>query len=373
MEFYMFLEAVGILTILNILVLRIKAGKFSIGGVAEVATLYLIVSIVSGGIILVGFILLLINSNSSILSQIEWYIIVGNHNYIGNWFWVSSMNLMVPGILMLVVGMSFKLGLFPLHYWLSDLYEGTSSMFLVLYNLLIKPVLFIWFMRVYLLYSFSLCDFTALLVGLGIGSILSGFFGSLDAISLKAFLAYSGIFQVGFTVLSLVPGGLWQGVETAVFYYVAYTFHIIPVLIVLSTYEGAKLGYQKSTNIIDLQNLCRRNIFKSSVIALSFFSFIGLPPTLGFFSKMSLIFYITDMLGIGCGLFLVIMTLGSSYYYLRVIKVIFFSSQEYRNSYSVLTRLDFTWCFYMSVYILVTVGIIFCVYVDQVHSLILSA
>jgi len=239
-----------------------------------------------------------------------------------------SNGLQLFGFILFFTGFAFKLSAVPFHLWTADVYEGAPIAVTSYLSVISKgSIVFIFITILYTLfrnYESVWYDMLAIVI------VLSITVGNLFAIrqnNIKRFLAFSSIAQVGYILLGLSSGNN-MGTAAAVYFLLVYTFSNLGAFGV-ATAIASQTGKE---DIHDYKGMYTTNPFMSWVITLSLFSLAGIPPTAGFFGKMFLV-----MAGAGAGnrtgnYFIVIVAslnmVVSLYYYLRIVKAIFFDKNE---------------------------------------------
>lgn len=229
----------------------------------------------------------------------------------------------LASVLLIFVSFFFKLAAAPFHIWVADVYEGAPLSSTVFFVLLPKFSLFIIILRIYfgVFNSFQGDIFNA--VGLvGFISVFVGSFVALKQKKLKRLLTFSSISHVGYLLLAL-SSSTFQGVEALLFYLILYSLtnlSLWTILIVMSFPQTT----QKSRTIVDFSVLTRNNLILGCCSLAFIFSLAGLPPFAGFYAKF-LVFSATinSSFLVLSGVVLLI-SLVSAYYYIRLIKNIFF-------------------------------------------------
>jgi len=243
---------------------------------------------------------------------------------------------LVFGLVFIVSGLAFKLGAAPFHMWIPDVYQGAPTAITIIIGS--APELAAFGICIRLLVEGLLplaLDWQQMLVILAIGSLVIGNFAAIAQTNLKRMLAYSTIAQMGFVVLGLLAGVVKgapvddtalaaNAYSSAMFYIVTYvlttlaTFGIILLL--------AREGFE-SEEISDLSGLNQRSPLYAAIMAICMFSLAGVPPLVGFYAKLSVLQALVASgqgLYIGLAVFAVLLSLIGSFYYLRVVKVMYF-------------------------------------------------
>jgi NADH-quinone oxidoreductase subunit N len=172
-----------------------------------------------------------------------------------------------------------------------------------------------------------------MLLLLSVGSLLVGNLAAIAQTNLKRMLAYSTIAQMGFVILGLAAGVVNGNTINAQFAYSASMFYIVTyVLTTLGSFGIilllAREGFE-SEEITDLAGLNQRSPLFAGVMAICMFSLAGIPPLVGFYAKLAVLQALVgtgQVLYISLAVFAVLMSLIGAFYYLRVVKVMYFDS-----------------------------------------------
>ncbi|MEQ6437412.1 NADH-quinone oxidoreductase subunit NuoN [Comamonas sp. w2-DMI] len=241
---------------------------------------------------------------------------------------------LVFGLVFVVAGLAFKLGVVPFHMWVPDVYQGAPSAITILIGG--APKLAAFAMTIRLLVDGLLplaIDWQQMLMVLAVASLLIGNLAGLQQTNLKRMLAYSTISQMGFVLLGLMsgvvdgkvdPATIENAYSSAMFYVVTYVLTALASfgIILLLAREGFE-----SDEISDLAGLNQRSPLYAGVMAICLFSMAGIPPLVGFYAKLSVLQALVasgSSLYIGLAVFAVVMSLIGAFYYLRVVKVMYF-------------------------------------------------
>ena len=239
---------------------------------------------------------------------------------------------LVFGVVFVVAGLAFKLGAVPFHMWLPDVYHGAPTAVTLLIGGAPQFAGFAIIIRLLVEGMLGLAvDWQQMLIVLAVGSLAVGNLAGIVQSNLKRLLAYSTIGQMGFVVLGLSAGVIsgntlsaGNAYSSAMFYMVAYvlttlgTFGLIMML--------SRQGFE-SEEIDDLAGLARRSPWLAGVMTVFMFSLAGLPPMVGFFAKLAIIQALVStnvQLYIVLAVVAVLFSLIGAYYYLKVIKVMWF-------------------------------------------------
>ena len=236
------------------------------------------------------------------------------------------------GLVFVVAGLAFKLGLAPFHMWVPDVYQGAPTAVTLLISGAPKLGAFGITFRILVEGLSGLgTDWQEMLIVLSVVSMSLGNLAAIAQTNLKRLLAYSAIAQLGFMLLGFTPTVLdvdtaaaANGYSSALFYMVTYvlttlgTFGLIMVL--------SRHGFE-SEEISDLRGLAKRSPWIAGVMALFMFSLAGIPPLVGFYAKFAVLQALVTTGNHGyivLAVIAVLLSLIGAYYYLRIVKTMFF-------------------------------------------------
>ena len=239
---------------------------------------------------------------------------------------------LVFGLVFIVAGLAFKLGAAPFHMWIPDVYQGAPTSVTVMIGS--APELAAFAIAIRLLVEGLLplaLDWQQMLMIMAIGSLMVGNLAAIAQTNLKRMLAYSTIGQMGFVLLGLLSGVVNNNTLSAANAYSSAMFYIVTyVLTTLATFGIilllAREGFE-SEEIADLAGLNQRSPLYAGVMAVCLFSLAGVPPLVGFYAKLAVLQSLVasgQALYIWLAVFAVLMSLIGSFYYLRVVKVMYF-------------------------------------------------
>ena len=241
---------------------------------------------------------------------------------------------LVFGLVFVVAGLAFKLGVVPFHMWIPDVYQGAPTAVTLLIGVAPKLAAFAIFIRLLVEGMLPLAvDWQQMLMVLSIGSLLIGNLAAIAQTNLKRMLAYSTISQMGFVLLGLLSGVVDGNILYAANAYSSSMFYVITyVLTTLGSFGVimllAREGFE-SEEISDLAGLNERSPLYAAVMAICLFSLAGIPPMVGFYAKLSVLQALVasgQSFSIGLAIFAVMMSLVGAFYYLRVVKVMYFDA-----------------------------------------------
>ena len=239
---------------------------------------------------------------------------------------------LVFGLVFIVSGLAFKLGVVPFHMWIPDVYQGAPTAVTLLIGGAPKLAAFAIFIRLLVEGMSPLAlDWQQMLMVLSIGSLLIGNLAAIAQTNIKRMLAFSTISQMGFVLLGLMSGVVNGNILSAANAYSSSMFYVITyVLTTLASFGVilllARDGFE-SEEISDFAGLNERSPLYAAVMAICLFSLAGIPPMVGFYAKLSVLQALIasgQAVHIGLAVFAVMMSLIGAFYYLRVIKVMYF-------------------------------------------------
>ena len=239
---------------------------------------------------------------------------------------------LVFGVVFVVAGLGFKLGAAPFHMWVPDVYQGAPTPVTLLIGGAPKFAAFAITIRLLVEGMLGLAvDWQQMFIVLAVASLAIGNLAAIAQTNLKRMLAYSTIAQMGFIVLGLSAGvvsgntlSAGNAYSSSMFYLVAYvlttlgTFGLIMFL--------SRQGFE-SEEIADFAGLARRSPWVAGVMTVFMFSLAGVPPMVGFFAKLAVIQALVSTnvpFYISMAVVAVMLSLIGAFYYLRVVKVMWF-------------------------------------------------
>ena len=238
------------------------------------------------------------------------------------------------GVVFVVAGLGFKLGAAPFHMWVPDVYHGAPTAVTLLIGAAPKFAAFAITIRLLVEGMLGLAlEWQQMTIVLAAASLFIGNIAAIAQTNLKRMLAYSTIAQMGFVLLGLSAGvvsgntlSAGNAYSSAMFYMVAY------VLTTLGTFGMilylSRQGFE-SEDINDFAGLAQRRPWAAGVMTVFMFSLAGVPPMVGFYAKLAILqaLVTTNVTAyIVLAVFAVLLSLVGAFYYLRVVKVMFFDA-----------------------------------------------
>jgi NADH-quinone oxidoreductase subunit N len=228
-------------------------------------------------------------------------------------------------ILFIVTGLLFKLAAAPFHMWSPDVYEGAPTSSTAIFAIVPKIAIFVLLTRIFHGSFYSLIDsWQQMIIFSAIISVVIGSFVALKQRKLKRLIAYSAISHVGYLLIAFSTG-TFEGSQALFFYMVIY---MITGLATWSIVLSIDSIYGSTKNLSDITALVQINKTMAITFSLILFSLAGIPPLAGFYAKMyvflvamSSSFYLPAIVA-------VLSSVISTFYYIRIIKVIYFEKPE---------------------------------------------
>ena len=241
----------------------------------------------------------------------------------------SDRNLLVFGLVFVVAGLAFKLGVVPFHMWLPDVYHGAPTPVTLFISAGPKLAAFAMAVRVLVNGLPALAaDWQQMLALLAILSIAIGNITAIAQVNLKRMLAYSAIAHMGFMLLGLLSGlveGNWlnrnDAYSAALFYMLVYAIMTVASFGMLLYLSRAGFDCE---NLDDMKGLNRRSPWTAFLMLLVMFSLAGIPPTAGFYAKLAVFSAAVSAGHLWLAVAAVLLSLVGAYYYLRVVKLMYF-------------------------------------------------
>lgn len=225
------------------------------------------------------------------------------------------------GLVFVVIGLAFKLGLVPFHMWVPDVYHGAPTSVTLFLGTVPKLAAFGMIMRL-LVDGFEgmHVDWQDMLIVLAVLSIIIGNIVAIAQANLKRMLAYSTISHMGFLALGVLTGTA-DGYSSAMFYTVVYTIMGLGgfgMIILLS-----RAGFEADT-LDDFKGLNERSPWMAFMMLILMFSMAGIPPTVGFFAKLAVLQAVVSVGLVWLAVVAVIFSVVGAFYYLRIVKLMYF-------------------------------------------------
>ena len=293
---------------------------------------YFVLSALSSGLLLYGCSLIYGFSNSTNFEEIS-----QNFNFEYG---------VIFGMVFVIVGLAFKISAVPFHMWAPDVYQGSPTSVTLLFAILPKIAaltVFIKFLYGPFLNLFD--DWQFIIIFMSVASMILGAVAAIGQKNLKRLIAYSSISHMGYALAGLTTGTN-QGVQSSIIYLIIY---LIMNLAFFSCLFMLKRNDKFFENIEDLSGLSK----KHPILALSFliilFSLAGIPPLAGFFAKFYVFMSVIEKEMYFLAIVGLLATVIAAFYYLRIIKIIYFDPEQEKFDTSINIGLKFTLIFSTSI------------------------
>ena len=290
----------------------------------EAAMKYFVLGALASGFLLYGMSMIYGATGSLDISTIFRAIAAGQINH----------QVLVLGLVFIVSGLAFKFGVVPFHMWIPDVYQGAPTVVTLMIGGAPKLAAFAMTLRLLVEGLLPMAmDWQQMLAILSVASMLIGNLAAISQTNLKRMLAFSTISQMGFVLLGLLSGVVNGNTASAANAYSSAMFYVVTYVLTTLAAFGiilllAREGFE-SEEIADLAGLNQRSPLYAGVMTVCLFSLAGIPPLVGFYAKLSVLqALITSGMAfaIPLVLFAVLMSLIGAFYYLRVIKVMYFDA-----------------------------------------------
>lgn len=310
-----FLTAYIGLELLSLALYALIALRRDSGFAAEAALKYFVLGALASGLLLYG-----ISMVYGATGSLEFATVLANsYNEQAN-VWLLKL-----GLVFIVVAVAFKLGAVPFHMWVPDVYQGAPTSVAALAGTLPKIAAVVFAFRILVTGLGTVHqDWSPMFALLAAASLLVGNLAAIMQTNIKRMLAYSTVSHMGFILLAFMAGAV--GFTAGLYYAITYAVMAavsFGVLMVLSTKDI------ECEDIKDLAGLNQRHAWFAFLMLLSMFSMAGIPPLMGFYAKFGVIMALLKQGHVWLSVFAVIMSLIGAFYYLRVVKVIYFDAPDH--------------------------------------------
>jgi NADH-quinone oxidoreductase subunit N len=245
----------------------------------------------------------------------------------------ANQTLLVFGLVFVVAGLAFKLGVVPFHMWIPDVYQGAPNAMTLFIGTAPKLAAFAMMMRLLVNGLLDLAvDWQQMLTLLAVLSLALGNLAAIAQTNIKRMLAYSTIAHMGFVLLGLLAGVVGGNRYSAPDAYSAAMFYaMVYVLMSLGAFGivllVSRAGFE-AEDLTDYKGLNQRSPWYAFMMLIVMFSLAGVPPTVGFYAKVVAIDAVLKANQIWLAVYAVIMSLIGAFYYLRVVKLMYFDDAE---------------------------------------------
>ena len=281
----------------------------------EAAMKYFVLGALASGLLLYGMSMLYGATGSLNINQIATVIQHSSGNHV----------ILTFGLVFIVAGLAFKLGVVPFHMWIPDVYQGAPTAVTLFIGSAPKIAAFAFVARL-LVEGFQglVQDWQGMLVIMAFLSMAIGNITAIAQTNIKRMLAYSTISHMGFMLLGFLSGTL-NGYSSSMFYVLVYVLMSLGGfgMIMLLSRQGFE-----AENLEDFKGLNQRSPWYAFMMLLLMFSMAGIPPTVGFFAKLSVLQAALQAGFIWLVVSAVLFSVIGAFYYLRIIKLMYFDAPK---------------------------------------------
>ena len=229
------------------------------------------------------------------------------------------------GIVFILVGLAFKISAVPFHMWAPDVYEGSPTSVTLFFAIVPKIAALTVFIRFLYVPFFTMIDqWQPILIFLSIASMIFGAVAAIGQKNLKRLVAYSSIGHIGYALAGLSVGTN-EGIQSSIVYISVY---IVMNLGLFSCLLMMKRNDEYFETIDDLSGLSKNHPVLSLSLLVILFSLAGIPPLAGFFAKFYIFRSVIEQSMYFLAIVGLLSTVIAAFYYLRIIKVIYFDKEK---------------------------------------------
>lgn len=240
---------------------------------------------------------------------------------------------LIVGLVFVVAGLAFKIGVVPFHMWIPDVYHGAPNAMTIFIGSAPKISAFAIAMRLLVDGLLALAiDWQQMLMILAVLSLAVGNLAAIAQTNIKRMLAYSTIAHMGFMLIALLSGVINRNLLSAGDAYGSAMFYVVVyVLMALGAFGVilllSRAGFE-ADNLADFKGLNQRSPWYAFVTLLIMFSLAGIPPTVGFYAKLAVLQVVLAAGHVWLAVVAVLFSLVGAFYYLRVVKLMYFDAPE---------------------------------------------
>jgi NADH-quinone oxidoreductase subunit N len=279
---------------------------------SEAGLKYFVLSALSSGLLLYGCSLIYGFSGST------------NFNIISSQL-NSNEYVLTFGIVFILVGLAFKISAVPFHMWAPDVYEGSPTSVTLFFTMVPKIAALTVFIRFLYVPFLNLIDqWQMIIIFLSIASMLFGAIAAIGQTNIKRLVAYSSIGHIGYTLAGLATGSN-EGIQSSIIYI---SIYVIMNLALFSCLLMLKRNDQYYEDIDDLSGLSKNHPLLSLSLLVILFSLAGIPPLAGFFAKFYVFKAVIEQSMYFLAIVGLLSTVIAAFYYLRIIKIIYFDKEK---------------------------------------------
>ena len=279
---------------------------------SEAGLKYFVLSALSSGLLLYGCSLVYGFSGST------------NFDIISNQL-NSNEYVLTFGIVFILVGLAFKISAVPFHMWAPDVYEGSPTTVTLFFTMVPKIAALTVFIRFLYVPFLNLIDqWQMIIVFLSIASMIFGAVAAIGQTNIKRLIAYSSIGHIGYTLAGLATSSN-EGIQSSIIYISIYVVMNLALFCCLLMLRRKDQYYE---DISDLSGLSKNHPLLSLCLLVILFSLAGIPPLAGFFAKFYVFIAVLEQSMYFLAIVGLLSTVVAAFYYLRIIKIIYFDKEK---------------------------------------------
>jgi len=231
----------------------------------------------------------------------------------------------VFGMVFIIVGLAFKVSAVPFHMWTPDVYEGSPTSITSFFALVPKIAALTVFIRfMYVPFINVISHWQTIIIFLSIASMILGAVAAIGQSNIKRLMAYSSIGHMGYALAGLAPGTN-AGIHSTIIYLTIYLVMNLGAFGCIFMMKRENVFYEK---INDLSGLSKNHPMLALSFLILLFSLAGIPPLAGFFAKFYIFMAVIEVKMYALAIIGLVTTVVSAFYYLRIIKIIYFDKPK---------------------------------------------
>ena len=229
------------------------------------------------------------------------------------------------GFVFILVGLAFKISAVPFHMWAPDVYEGSPTTVTLFFTMVPKIAALTVFIRFLYVPFLNLIDqWQMIIIFLSIASMLFGAIAAIGQTNIKRIIAYSSISHIGYALAGLSTGSN-EGIQSSIVYILIYVVMNLGFFSCLLMFKRNNEYYE---NLNDLSGLSKNHPLLSLSLLIILFSLAGIPPLAGFFAKFYIFTSVIEKSMYFLAIVGLLSTVIAAFYYLRIIKIIYFENEK---------------------------------------------
>ena len=229
------------------------------------------------------------------------------------------------GIVFIIVGLAFKVSAVPFHMWAPDVYEGSPTSVTSFFSIVPKIAGLTVFIRfLYVPFINVIIQWQFIIIFISIASMILGSIAAIGQNNIKRLVAYSSIGHIGF-ILAGISTATNNGIQNSIIYLVIYGIMNLGLFSCIFLLKRKNIYYE---NLDDLSGMSKNHPLLSLSMLIFLFSLAGIPPLAGFFAKFYIFISVIESKMYFLAIIGLLTTVVSAFYYLRIIKIIYFDDPK---------------------------------------------